>query len=113
MLTLEVLKDYGANVEEGIERCMGNEDFYLKMVIMMLDEDSANRLKDAIDVHDLDKAFETAHALKGVASNLSLGPISGPAIEITELLRARTEMDYTELTETICAQWDRLRALAD
>ena len=113
MLTIEKLKEYGANVDEGLQRCMGNEDFYLKMVNLMLADNSIDKLKDAIAANNLDAAFEAAHALKGVASNLSLTPISEPAIEITELLRNRTEMDYSELVAKIVAQKDNLAVLAE
>ena len=32
MITIESLKAYGADVEEGLARCLNKEDFYLKMV---------------------------------------------------------------------------------
>ena len=32
MLTLEKLRAFGANVEEGLQRCVNNETFYLKLV---------------------------------------------------------------------------------
>ena len=110
MLTIEKLKEYGANVEEGLQRCMGNEDFYIKMVNMMLADNSIDKLKEAIAENNLDTAFE---ALKGVAANLSLTPISDPAVEITELLRNRTEMDYSELVAKICEQKEKLASLAE
>ena len=113
MLTIEKLKEYGANVEEGLQRCMGNEDFYIKMVNMMLADNSIDKLKEAIAENNLDTAFEAAHALKGVAANLSLTPISDPAVEITELLRNRTEMDYSELVAKISEQKEKLASLAE
>jgi len=113
MLTIEKLKEYGANVEEGLQRCMGNEDFYIKMVNMMLADNSIDKLKEAIAENDLDTAFEAAHALKGVAANLSLTPLSDPAVEITELLRNRTEMDYSELFAKISEQKEKLASLAE
>ena len=113
MLTIEKLKEYGANVDEGLQRCMGNEDFYIKMVNMMLADNSIDKLKEAIAENNLDTAFEAAHALKGVAANLSLTPISDPAVEITELLRNRTEMDYSELVAKICEQKEKLASLAE
>ena len=111
MLTIESLKEYGANVEEGLKRCMDNEEFYLKMVRMLIEKNTVGALKEAIEANDLDKAFEAAPALKGVVTNLSLTPISDPAVEITELLRSRTEMDYTDLVNKICGQMDALTAL--
>ena len=34
MLTLDALRQYGANVTEGLSRCMNNEAFYLRLVGM-------------------------------------------------------------------------------
>ena len=113
MLTIEKLKEYGANIEEGLERCMGNEEFYLKMVNMMIADNSIDKLKDAIADNNLDTAFEAAHALKGVAANLSLTPLTEPAVEICELLRSRTEMDYSELLEKILEQKEILESMAE
>ncbi len=38
MLTIESLKAFGANTEEGVARCINNEAFYLKMVGMVLND---------------------------------------------------------------------------
>ena len=32
MITIDSLREYGANVEEGLARCMGKEEFYLMLV---------------------------------------------------------------------------------
>lgn len=31
-MNIEKLRDFGANVDEGSERCLGMEDFYLEMI---------------------------------------------------------------------------------
>lgn len=112
MLTIEKLTEYGADVKAALEICMNNEDFYLRMVNLMLQDNQVENLQKAVAEGNLDAAFEAAHALKGVTANLGLTPIRTPATEITELLRARTEMDYTELVEEIKTQKDRLAELA-
>lgn len=94
MLTVDALKAYGANVREGLGRCLNNEGFYLRLVRMAAQDASFNKLYDAIDAGDLDRAFEAAHALKGVLGNLALDPLLVSVNEMTELLRARTEIDY-------------------
>lgn len=111
MITIESLKQYGANVEEGLKRCMNNEEFYLKLVTKAVDDASYDRLKAALDENDLDAAFEAAHALKGVSANLSLTPIYEPVYEITELLRSRTETDYSEYLKKITDKKDELKNL--
>ena len=97
MLTNEKLSDWGANVDEALERCLNNEAFYLRLVDKALSDPNFDRLKDAAGSGDLDRAFEAAHALKGVMANLALTPILVRVQEITELLRHRTQADYGPL----------------
>ena len=112
MLTIEKLRNYGANVDEGLSRCLGNEDFYLKMVNMALQEVNFDKLRDAVAADDKDAAFEAVHSLKGVLGNLALTPIYEPAVEMTELLRARKDADYDALLQIILTQRDKLAAMS-
>ena len=111
MLTIEKLAEYGADVKAGLNLCMNSEDFYLRMVSMVVAEQSFADLKKAIEENDLDAAFQAAHALKGVTGNLSLTPLYNKVAEITELLRAKTQMDYSELLNAILSEKDRRHPL--
>ena len=111
MLTLDKLKEYGADTEDALARCMGKEDFYLMLVGKAVEDSNFSVLKDAVERKDYDSAFSAAHALKGIVSNLSLTPLLKPVIEITELLRSRTDMDYTGLLSDIAARKSDLEAL--
>ena len=86
-MTIDELKAYGANTAEGLQRCMNNGD--------------------------LGAAFAAAHALKGSTGNLSLTPIFAPVCEITELLRARTQTDYTALVSRIRVARDDLARICE
>ena len=110
-MTLDDLAAYGANVDEGLARCMGNEAFYLRLVGTVRDDAHFEQLGDALQAGKLDEAFEAAHALKGSLGNLALTPLYEPVVEVTELLRARTEMDYSDKLAAIMAERDRLAAL--
>ena len=110
-MTLDDLRAYGANVDEGLGRCMNNESFYLRLVDMVKNEQGFDTLEQAIAAGDLKAAFEAAHSLKGVLGNLSLTPLFDPINEITELLRAETQMDYSELMGAIKEQKDKFFAL--
>ncbi len=110
-MTVEVLKAYGADTEEGLKRCMGNEAMYLKLVAMIPNEKNFEKLEAALEVGDLDTAFEAAHALKGVLGNLSITPLYDKTVEITELLRSRTQMDYTPLLSEILSKKEELSSL--
>ena len=112
-MTVNDLKTYGANTEEGLRRCMNNESFYLRLVKMIPGDASFPKLYDAVENGDLDIAFEAAHALKGSTGNLSLTPIFAPISEITELLRARTQTDYSALINQIREARDELAHICE
>jgi HPt (histidine-containing phosphotransfer) domain-containing protein len=90
---------------------MNNESFYLRLIKMIPGDVHFQSLYDAIEAGDLTAAFEAAHALKGSTGNLALTPIFAPVSEITELLRVRTNMDYTPLIEAIRDGQNRLQEI--
>lgn len=110
-MTVNDLTAYGADTEDGMKRCLNNEGFYIRMVKMIPGDPNFQKLYDSIDANDLDAAFEAAHALKGSTGNLALSPIFDPVCEITELLRSRTQMDYTPLVTKIREGRDALETL--
>ena len=108
MLTIERLNEYGANTKEGLERCVNMPDFYLRLVRTLAKDEHLAQMKKAVEAGDLAAGFEAAHALKGVLANLALTPVLKPVSELTEHLRARTEMDYTPLLAEAEKQMDKL-----
>ena len=113
MLTIQGLKDLGVNTAEGVARCINNESFYIRMVSKGIESfGKFDDLKAAVDKGDLDSAFAVAHDLKGLTGNLSLTQLYEPVSEITELLRAHTEMDYTPLMNVIMERRDAMVALS-
>lgn len=111
MITIDSLKAYGANVEEGLARCLNKEDFYLKMVNLGLKDERFETLESICASKDLDAAFEAVHALKGVIANLALTPLYEPIDKMTELLRSRTDTDYSALCKEIREQRAKLLAM--
>ncbi len=111
MLTIDNLKSLGANTDEGLARCLGKEDFYLRMVSMALADNGFEKLREAVTSGDLNEGFERAHALKGVLSNVALTTLADPIAEITEELRARNEIDYSGLLDRIDEELQKYRAL--
>ena len=112
-MTIDDLKRFGANTEEGIKRCMGNEAFYIRLVKMMPKDQNFGILYDSIERGDLDSAFEAAHALKGSLGNLSITTLYEPVQQITELLRSRTQMDYAPLVSEIKGKHEELTKLCE
>ena len=100
-MKLDDLRAYGADVEEGLARCMNNESFYLRMVGLAKVEKNIDVLYAAADAGDVQGMFAAAHALKGVMGNLALTPLFAPASELTELLRGKTEVDDETLAAAL------------
>ena len=111
MLTVDKLKSFGADTKDGIERCMGNEELYLRLASAVPDQDEFDKLYKSASSGDLAAAFEAAHALKGVLGNLSLTPLYIKMCEITELLRKGEDIDYTPLLSDIGELHTRLKEL--
>lgn len=113
MLTVEKLREWGADVDEGLGRCMNNEDFYLKLVGMVLQDEQLSNLAEALAAKDYDCAFGIAHTLKGMYGNLSLTPVFAPVNKMTELLRSRTDTDYGALMNEAAKQFAALKETAE
>ena len=113
MVTVDSLKEFGANTEEGLSRCFGNEALYLKLVTAVVTEAAFETLKAAVEDGNLDEGFEAAHALKGVLGNLSLTPLYEKASELTENLRAGRQMDYAPLIRELFSKRDELKKLCE
>jgi HPt (histidine-containing phosphotransfer) domain-containing protein len=111
MLTLDNLRKLGADVESGLVRCVNNEDFYLKMVRMALEDNGYELLKQYLEDGNLDAAFDRAHSLKGVLGNVGLTKLFKPITELTEELRPRSDFDYTGYIEILDAEYEKHRAL--
>ena len=101
MITIDGLRDFGADVDEGLARCINNEAFYLKMVNKAIGDPTVEELFDSIAKKDLETAFEKAHALKGVWGNLALKPLYDAVAKMVELLRIRKDADYSEYIDLI------------
>jgi HPt (histidine-containing phosphotransfer) domain-containing protein len=92
---------------------MNNEEFYLRLVGMVIQEPGFRQLRTLLEAGDLDKAFSVVHNLKGMVGNLSLDPLYGPICELTELLRGRTQADYAPLLTQIEERYSALSALVE
>ena len=100
-MTIEKLRELGADVDTGLARCLNKEDFYLKMVNMALSDSRFEELGQAVKSNDLKMAFEITHALKGAVGNVALEPLYKVISEMTEFLRAESDADYLSMYENL------------
>lgn len=111
MLTIDALTEYGANVKEGLERCLNDEEFYLSLIPSALEEKDYRAVEETVKEKDFSRAFEIAHGLKGVLGNLALTPLYQPVSEMTELLRKGEDADYSVYLQTMWEQRKKLLEL--
>lgn len=84
---LDVLEDWGCDINEGLERLGGDEEFYETLLSGFVQENSMGMLTEAMEAGDYRRAFEAAHGLKGDTGNLSLTPLYEAVCSLVEELR--------------------------
>ena len=114
MITIEKLAEFGADTKDGLARCMGMEEFYIKLVNTMLGDSNFDKLEEAVEAGNMKEAFEAAHALKGTLGNLSITPLLTPVAEMTERFRnAEGPVDVSDLMPQYKEALAKFRSLAD
>jgi len=111
MNIIEKLTNYGCNTKEGLERCLNKEDFYIKLLKMAVSENKVYDLKDALASKDYDKAFGLSHTLKGVYANLAITPLYNLFYTLTEDLRVKKDIDYTNQIDEIINKFEEVKKI--
>lgn len=93
MLDNEAFKIAGIDYENGLERCLGDESLYTRLLGMFKDDNAFERLTKALDRGDITDAFECAHALKGVAVNLGMNTLFEVDSDLANALRGDGDLD--------------------
>lgn len=91
------------NVDDLMERCMGNLDFVERILTIFqsrCEEDLAS-LEDAIRAVDLPRVQQIAHRLKGACANAGANNLSARASE----LWTAANKEFTDVLAARCAQF--------
>ena len=76
MLTIDALRSYGADTPSGLQKCFGDEHFYLGMVEMLICDEKFDLLAIAIQERNIAACLHIAYALVDVAYGLALAPLA-------------------------------------
>lgn len=82
------LEEAGIGVETALARFMGNEALFFKFLNKFPEDVCYQQIIANIQCNNTEEAFKAAHALKGVAGNLSLDRLYQVTVPIVEALRA-------------------------
>lgn len=105
------LESIGVDVDAALERMVGDEDLYAKLLEMFLDDGSLEMLESTFSDGDIEGAFNAAHSIKGTAGNLGLDDITEPIIPMVEILRAGNSDGVSKLIDRTQAKYDELKTV--
>ena len=114
MELFDELKELGVNVEEGLERVMGDAPLYETMLGMFIDRVECNPIAaEDFAAQDLEDLTGRVHALKGVTGNLAMAPLFAGYLHMLELLRAgragEAKAEYERILPVQAAVMDCIR----
>ena len=109
-----VFEAYGVDYQTTMNRFMGNNALYLKLLDLLFQDTNLRQLGEALDMNDLSGAFVAAHTLKGVVGNMGLSLLYDAVSAIVVPLRiGEPRDDYQAMFAAIQAEFqkaDRFRA---
>lgn len=112
MSLLEELKGLGVNIDEAVERFMGNVSLYERMLGTFPGMIESCSVDPDFDCNDYSEVIEKTHAIKGAAGNLSITPLYEAYTEIVSLLRSnQPEQAQTVLKEILPVQEDVIHCI--
>ncbi|MBE6751966.1 MAG: Hpt domain-containing protein [Ruminococcaceae bacterium] len=87
MQFLESLKEYGCNIDAGLDRMKGKVDFYKRLLFKFPEVIEENEFRSLIESNEIDRAIERTHLIKGVTANLSIDSLYNSYTKIVNFLR--------------------------
>ena len=97
----QLLISAGVDYDGGLRRFSGNVDMYKRVLKMVLTDTNFNALEAALGAADAAASFAAAHALTGIAGNLSLDRLYQSLRPLVEMLRASNLEGADELFSTV------------
>lgn len=96
----DILTAASVDVNDALERLMGSEALFERLLKKFLEDSNFASLERAIDADDAKSALVFSHTLKGLCGNLSMTKLAGLFTEQTALLR---KGDFNEAKEMMPA----------
>ncbi|WP_191399087.1 hypothetical protein [Flavonifractor sp. An306] len=96
---LAQLDRLGIHTQEALDRFMGNEALFLSFIRQLPEKLDFSGSRRGLDEEDEDTFYMNVHNLKGMAGNLSIGPIYDCAQAILVEFRTSKFQNKKKLTE--------------
>ena len=93
----EKLVAIGVNYEEGKARFCGQAALYEKYLLKLFDDDTMEKLEQAMQQDNYEEAFKLAHNLKGTSGNLSVNKLYNKVCELVTAFRANEKAEILNM----------------
>ena len=98
---LAQLERLGLNTQEALGRFMGNETLFLSFVRQLPEKLDFTGILQSLEAQDEERFYVQVHNLKGMAGNLSIGPVFDCAQAILVEFRASKFQHEKKLTALV------------
>lgn len=89
----DFLAQYGIDYDKGVRNCVGDPEFYKKLLSMFLQDECFPRARVAYAAKDYQELFSCMHELKGASGNAALTGLYENILPLVELLRSGSTND--------------------
>lgn len=108
---LKKLEQWGCDIPSALNRVLQDEKFLLECMEQIVVEPAFDELLEALRKEELEHAFESAHSLKGVISNIGVIPLYECIAAIVEALRERNLDQIFEKYQKLIEKKQELKQL--
>ncbi len=84
---IEELRNWGCDIDGAFERFLNDENLYDECLMMFVEDENIEALKEHINDENQKVPFSIVHTLKGVTGNLGLTPLYESLVILCESLR--------------------------
>lgn len=101
------------DVDDLMQRCMGNLDFACKVLSIMSErcEEDIRALEQAVAEHDYDRVSRVSHRLKGAFANASAVEMSRLAGELCAASQSGSNEESADKAHALRSRWNNFQAL--
>lgn len=100
------LEQGGIDTESALERLMGSEKIFFRLLNKFLEDDNYDKLSEAVRHGDMSAALTASHTLKGICGNLSIQKLFDLLTQQVALFRQGDEESAAALMEEISACYE-------
>lgn len=109
-MNVEKMRMAGIDYEQGVNRFAGKASMYENFLLKFQNDPNYEIMMEKIQQNNLPEAFKAAHALKGVAGNLSLNRLYERTSELVEALRHEKTEEVGMLSQRVTESYEETMA---